>query len=164
MENTINWSFFTLTTPLKASGKDIIKSWSSQEELEKWFLRSAVFHDSNGVQRKRNEPIQIGDTYKWMWFGHPDSVTETGVILKPEKNEFIRFVFGKAGIVSISLETKNDYTIITLKQENIPLDEQSKINYHVGCKTGWTYYFLNLKSILYGGLDLRNKDITLNME
>jgi len=45
-----------------------------------------------------------------------------------------------------------------LWQENIPTDEKAKVSWHLGCATGWTFYLTNLKSILEGGLDLRNKD------
>jgi hypothetical protein len=31
-------------------------------------------------------------------------------------------------------------------------------NYHLGCKTGWTFYLANLKSLMEGGIDLRNKN------
>jgi hypothetical protein len=34
-------------------------------------------------------------------------------------------------------------------------------NYHVGCKAGWTFYLANLKSILEGGIDMRNKKTRL---
>lgn len=29
---------------------------------------------------------------------------------------------------------------------------------HIGYKTGWTFYLANLKSILEGGIDLRNRN------
>ena len=48
-----------------------------------------------------------------------------------------------------------------LTQEKIPLDEESKVNYHLGCMEGWTFYLANLKSILEGGIDLRNKNVNL---
>jgi hypothetical protein len=31
----------------------------------------------------------------------------------------------------------------------------------VGCGEGWTFYLTNLKSILEGGVDLRNKEMKL---
>jgi len=43
-------------------------------------------------------------------------------------------------------------------QEEIPTDEKSMQSFYVGCKTGWTFYLANMKSILEGGIDLRNKN------
>jgi len=51
--------------------------------------------------------------------------------------------------------------VVELWQENIPGDEDSKVNLHMGCTKGWTFYLTNLKSILEGGIDLRNKNISL---
>ena len=47
-------------------------------------------------------------------------------------------------------------------QSEIPIDDNSKENIRLGCAFGWTFYLLNLKSVLEGGLDLRNKDSELN--
>jgi hypothetical protein len=59
---------------------------------------------------------------------------------------------------SISITEHQGQHIIQLTQENIPTDEESKINFYLGCQTGWTFYLTNLKSIFEGGKDLRNKN------
>ncbi|MDR5590738.1 hypothetical protein [Christiangramia sp. SM2212] len=84
--------------------------------------------------------------------------------MRPENDEFLRFIFGKAGVVRLKIKEKLDETILELKQENIPTDEESRYNFHVGCKTGWTFYLLNLKSILLDGPDLRNKNSELQLD
>ncbi len=80
------------------------------------------------------------------------------------KVNFFRFVFGKAGVVSVGLTEKAGDKIFWLKQEQIPADEPGKYNFHVGCKTGWTFYLANLKCVLQGGPDLRNKNQALEMD
>lgn len=159
-----NWSSFTVNLPLDQSKDRIIDAWLTQKELEKWFLKLAEFKTRNGEIRKKEEVIQPGDQYRWQWFGWPESVEEHGEILKPQDDEFLRFIFGKSGTVSVKVVTENNQTIIRLIQENIPVDEHSKMNFYVGCKTGWTFYMLNLKSILQGGPDLRNKQSKLQMD
>jgi hypothetical protein len=47
-------------------------------------------------------------------------------------------------------------------QDEIPVNETAMHNWHLGCKTGWTFYLANLKSIYEGGIDLRNKNINLH--
>jgi len=49
-------------------------------------------------------------------------------------------------------------TEMILTQDQIPTDEQSRYDYHVGCSTGWSFYEGNIKSVLEGGMDLRNKN------
>lgn len=158
------WSSFTVAIPMNISETDIINAWTTQEGLEKWFLRQAEFFGPDGSHKRRNDKIQPGDTYIWRWYGWPDDIMEQGEILEHSDNEFVRFVFGKAGVVSLRISNQDNETILTLSQESIPDDESSRMNFHVGCKTGWTFYLLNLKSILSGGLDLRNKNNALKMD
>jgi len=63
--------------------------------------------------------------------------------------------------VQVTLPIEEGKHIVNLQQTDIPLDDQSRMNYYMGCSEGWTFYLANLKSILDGGLDLRNKDHAL---
>jgi uncharacterized protein YndB with AHSA1/START domain len=164
IQNKTDWSQFEVSIPLNFPPAQIISAWTSQEGLEKWFLRLAEFADGNGKVRGRNDTIQPGDSYKWMWHGWPDTVVETGNIIPCKDQEFVRFTFGKAGVVGVSIISQEGESILRLTQEHIPIDEESVMNYHVGCKTGWTFYLLHLKSILYGGQDLRNKNNSLQLD
>jgi hypothetical protein len=55
----------------------------------------------------------------------------------------------------------NEYVMVEVTQNNIPIEEDPKKNLYVGCGEGWLFYMTNLKSILEGGIDLRNKDESL---
>lgn len=156
-KDKIDWSRFEVRTPIHKDPEVIKEMWLSQDMLEQWFLRKAEFTTPNGEKRKRSETIRPGDNYSWQWHGWPESVEEHGKLLEPETGEFIRFVFGKAGIVGVKIKKEHGQTILELVQEQIPQDESSRMNFHVGCKSGWTFYLLNLKSILLDGPDLRNK-------
>ena len=79
-------------------------------------------------------------------------------MLETNGKDFFKFVFGTAGNVSVTIKTENNLTICELTQSEIPTDDASRAEYHVGCTEGWTFYLANLKSILQGGIDLRNKD------
>ncbi|MFV8224544.1 SRPBCC family protein [Christiangramia aquimixticola] len=159
-----DWSRFTVNIPIDISPEKIKEAWSTPKTLETWFLRLAEFTTPSGEKRKREEKFKPGDSYRWQWYGWPDSVEEHGKILKPESGEFLRFKFGKAGDVGVSVVEEHGQTILRLIQENIPQDEESRMNFYVGCKTGWTFYLLNLKSLLMGGTDLRNKKSNLQMD
>lgn len=160
---TDNWCKFTKKTIYHVKPELIFKSWTSQEGLESWFLRLAEFTDGNGKKRGINETIQAGDQYKWMWYGYDDTIIETGKILELNHSNYLKFTFTNNCIVSIKIMEENYGTILELQQENIPLESDPDKNLHVHCLEGWTFYLANLKSILQGGIDLRNKENSLNI-
>ncbi|HKI79080.1 MAG TPA: SRPBCC domain-containing protein [Ignavibacteriaceae bacterium] len=156
-----DWSSFTVRVNIKASPQTIYNYWATQENLEKWFLRLAEFKDSKGNLIHKKNKISKGDTYKWMWHGYGDEVVETGKILKANGKNFLQFTFAGDCIVTVKIKKDKKENILELKQENIPTDNIAKVNYHLGCQTGWTFYMANLKSLLQGGIDLRNKNLKL---
>jgi hypothetical protein len=156
-----DYSRFTKRISVHASKKELYDCWATQVGLEKWFLREAEFHSHDKKRRSHDHPIQSGDTYEWRWHGWADDVAERGWVLEANGRDLFKFVFGHAGIVSVTIKEAHGEHIVELAQENIPTDEDSKINYYIGCQTGWTFYLTNLKSILEGGKDLRNKKTEL---
>jgi len=64
-------------------------------------------------------------------------------------------------MVEVKIKTEGGENIVELTQSEIPLDEQMRMSHYVGCTRGWTFYLANLKSIIEGGIDLRNKNIEL---
>lgn len=152
-----DWSRFEQTMKIKASVEDIYNAWTTQEGLESWFLRMAEF-TRNGAVIAHDISIAEGDTYRWRWHGYPDSVTETGKVLEANGTDKLSFVFGEAGIVTVEMKDMGEeVTEMSIAQTEIPTTEEGKQNYHVGCSTGWTFYRCNMKSILEGGIDIRNK-------
>lgn len=156
-----DWSKFTKRVNIKASVEEIIAAWTTQTGLERWFLRKAEFTDLNNERRDPNSRIEKGDLYRWLWHGWGDETVQFGTIVQMNAKDPLEFTFGKAGIVKVLVKKEKEEIIVELVQEGIPTDEDSKINYHVGCSTGWTFYLANLKSVLEGGLDLRNKNTGL---
>jgi uncharacterized protein YndB with AHSA1/START domain len=153
-----DWSQFVVRINLNASKENLYKAWATRAGIEEWFLRRSEFRSKEGKLRMDDEPVQVGDTYKWLWFGYPDEVVENGEILDLNGKDYFKFRFGKAGDCSVKIKEEEGEMIVELTQENIPTDEFAKHNFHVGCKTGWTFYFSNLKSMMEGGIDLRNKN------
>jgi uncharacterized protein YndB with AHSA1/START domain len=153
-----DWSRFTVRININASLSSLYLAWATREGMERWFLRLSEYKNPGGVLRKNTEPVQKGDTYKWLWHGWPDETVEYGEILEANGNDYLKFSFGKAGTCTVHFKEEKATNIAELVQENIPTDEHGKQYWHVGCKTGWTFYLANLKSILEGGIDLRNKN------
>lgn len=152
-----DWSQFSQKIKIKSPVANIYSVWTTRQGIESWFLRMGEFSRNGGVIAD-NESIAAGDTYRWRWHGYPDDVTETGEILEANGKDRLKFVFGEAGNVTVDITDLGDgVSEMTITQSEIPTDEKSKENYHVGCSTGWTFYRCNLKSILEGGIDIRNK-------
>ena len=153
----INWDSFTVRIDVNMPIDKLYAAWSTRAGIESWFLRKSEYKAADGTVRKDDEPVQKDDTYTWMWHGWPDDTAEHGTILDCNNKDFFRFSFGKAGICTVRIYKEQGENIVEIKQEDIPDDETGKHTWHVGCKTGWTYYFANLKSVYQAGYDLRNK-------
>lgn len=157
----VNWSSFTVRVPVNATAEKLYWCWSTREGMEYWFLRMSEYKKPDDSLRSNDEPVQKGDRYKWLWHGWPDETVEQGQILECNGKDFFKFSFGKAGNCTVRIVKENGQSIVELLQDKIPDDEQGKQYWYVGCKTGWTFYFANLKSLLEGGIDLRNRDVEL---
>jgi uncharacterized protein YndB with AHSA1/START domain len=161
MNPSINWNEFNIRIPIRASLSELYSAWTTQQGIERWFLRSAIYKTPQGSLRGVNEPVQRGDHYHWLWHGYSDDAKETNDILDTNGKDMFQFEFSGKCIVTIQLEAIKDFTMVNLKQHKIPNDSNPATNLFVGCQLGWTFYLTNLKSIFEGGIDLRNKDIEL---
>jgi hypothetical protein len=158
---TYDWSRFVVRVNVKAAAKALYDAWATRAGMEYWFLRLSEYKKPDGTLRSNKEQVEKGDTYKWLWHGWPDETVEYGNILDCNGIDFIKFSFGKAGDCTVTIKKEEGETIVELVQENIPTDEQGKHYWHVGCKTGWTFYLANLKSLYEDGIDLRNRNENL---
>ncbi len=152
-----NWNEFTVRGNFKASVEEIYKRWATQEGIESWFLRSSIFSPPGGP-RWRTEFAHEGDSFTWLWHGYGDEVVEHRKVLAANGKDFFQFTFTGDCVVSVSIYDKGGITIVELKQDLIPDDENSETNLFVHCQIGWTFYLANLKSVVEGGVDLRNKN------
>ena len=157
MEN-YNWKQFIKRITIHASPKVIYDAWTTQSGLESWFLRLAEFTSPAGSLRKRNENIQKADSYKWLWFGYDNSIAEEKEILSANGKDELQFGFSGNCIVKVTIKEENGEQICEL-QQNMRMDNEVEQRYfYIECGKGWTFYMANLKSILEGGIDLRNKE------
>lgn len=153
-----NWSKFVKRITVNADPQTIYNAWATKAAIETWFLRESVY-STEGSDKKNDEPVQAGDTYQWRWFGHGDEVTERGEIIEANGKNMLQFTFACNCMVTVKTYEEDGETIAELTQENIPADDNPSTNLYVGCGEGWTFYLANLKSVLEGGIDLRNKNI-----
>ena len=157
-----NWSSFAKRININATVADVYAMWVSKTGMEKWFLRKCDFTEINGEALFEEVAVQKGNLFTWYWHGWGDDVKETGAILNANGINALAFTFGQEGaegmICTVNIYEELGETICEIIQENIPTDERGKTYYHIGCMTGWSFYLVNMKSILEGGIDLRNKN------
>lgn len=153
-----NWKQFTKRITIKAPPKAIYDAWTTQQGLESWFLRLAEFKTAEGKPRGRSQHIEKGDHYRWLWFGYDDSVAETSEV--NATNGWNELLFGFTGgcMVKVSVKQENGENICELVQDMPMEDVDQQQAFYIECGKGWTFYMTNLKSILEGGPDLRNKN------
>lgn len=156
-----DWKTFTVRVPVNASVEKLYWCWATREGIEYWFLRMSDYKKPDGKPRGNDEYVQKGDSYAWRWHGWSDEVTEHGHILECNGKDYFKFSFGKAGNCAVTIKQESGQNIVELVQDEIPDDENGRQYYQLGCKTGWTFYLANLKSVLEGGIDLRNRDESL---
>ncbi|MBC7946727.1 MAG: SRPBCC domain-containing protein [Chitinophagaceae bacterium] len=157
----INWSSFKLRVNIKKTIEELYSNWTTPQALESWFLREAVFVDADGKERSRSASVQKGDTYTWRWHGYPDDVKETGIVLEANGSDLFRFSFSLGCPVTIQIYPEAGETIVELMESDLPTDDKTTSGHFVGDSRGWIFYLANLKSIVEGGIDLRNKNVNI---
>ena len=156
-----DWSRFVVRINVNAPVEKLYEAWATRSGIEHWFLRLSEYKKPAGDLLGGNEFAQPGDTYRWLWHGWDDDTSESGSILSCNGKDFFKFSFGKAGDCAITIREEQGEMLMELVQDNIPTDPVSIHQWHLGCKTGWTFFLANMKSVYEGGIDLRNKNVKL---
>lgn len=160
MEDT-RWTKFKLCGDFNVDLRSLYLAWSTPAGLEKWFLRKADFFTVPQRLRGNDEQILKEDTYTWYWHGYSNDVMQQGSILEANGQDEIKFTFTGDSVVAVNFSTRNGLTIIELEQTGIPQENDPEKNLLVQCQVAWTFYLANLKSVMEGGKDLRNKRVEL---
>jgi uncharacterized protein YndB with AHSA1/START domain len=156
-----NFKEFTKRITIQRDKEIIYRAWATQAGLENWFLRLAEFRKPDERLRDRNEQVQQGDKYKWLWWGYDDSVVEEKEILDTNGTDMLRFSFSGGCMVTVTVKEEDGENICELVQQ-MPMEDVNEQRYfYIECGKGWTFYMTNLKSILEGGIDLRNKNAAI---
>jgi len=156
----LSFDQFTKKIYIKAPMKKLYWCWATEDGLTTWFLKEAKFSRKHFTM-DYGEYTKPSDKFVWKW--HNWDGQEEGEVIQANGKDFIQFTFAE-GLVDVSLEEANDKTLLTLKQHQIPTDEESKLKYHVGCSNGWTFWLTNLKAYLEHGILLNETEQDLTTE
>jgi uncharacterized protein YndB with AHSA1/START domain len=152
------WNKFVKRITIHAEPQAIYHAWATRQGIESWFLRYAKFSTPENITREPGQFIEAGDTYFWLWHGYSDEVYEERKIIKANGRDLLCFDFSGDCIVTVQVKKEGEENVVELTQENIPEDNDPATSLYIGCGEGWTFYLTNLKSVLEGGPDLRNKN------
>jgi uncharacterized protein YndB with AHSA1/START domain len=141
---TIRQQFF-----IDASPKKVFRALSEPQKLLKWFLKDAEIS-----LRKRGK-------YAFEWH---DGYKHSGRVLEVIRGESITLSWEYEGEdhevattrVKFSVQPKKNGALVTLVNSGFPKHEKW-VEAYAGSGAGWTFYLLNLKSVLERGHDLRSK-------
>lgn len=169
---TDNWTEFKLRVNINASVEKAYAAMATPAGLESWFLRKADITAAGsggaaggvggaGALRQPGDNIQKGDEYEFRWHGYPDSMAHKGKILAVDGKSQFSFTFSQELPVSISVYKECDETIVELVEMFDPADHEASRKHYLGNMKGWIFYLINLKSVLEGGLDMRNRKVEL---
>jgi uncharacterized protein YndB with AHSA1/START domain len=151
---------FTKRIAIGSTVESVYRALATGKGLESWFLRQAAFTTSSGRLRYGEEGIEKGDSYEWLWYGCSDDTVERKRVLEANGRNHLKFTFSGDSVVDIIIKPQQKLTLVEL-QQHIPESQDPNFELRIGCDTGWTFYLTNLKSVLEGGLDLRNRDVLL---
>ncbi|WP_435625100.1 SRPBCC family protein [Flagellimonas sp.] len=149
---------FTKKIYIKAPLEKLYEYWATSEGISSWFLRKAEYSSTDGSKREPLEKIQKGDKYIWDW--HNWDILAMGEVLEANGKDILVFTF-EGSVVSITLENHKRGVLVTLRQYNIPTDDESKLKVHYGCSNGWTFWLANLKAYVEHGVLLNETDLDL---
>lgn len=158
---SIDFSEFKLRVNIRTSIENAYRAWASAAGIESWFLGKMVFTKPNGTVRTGEELAQEGDEYAIYYRNKPEAVMVKGKVLKANGKDLFTFTFSKGCPLTISIYTEQDETMVQLLESNLPTDEETIRKHFIGDTKGWIFYLTNLKSILEGGLDLRNRNAAI---
>ena len=154
----LSFDQFTKKIYIRAPLNQLYDLWGTPGGITSWFLKAATYTSGQGKERATNEKFAPGDSYAWRW--HNWDGMEKGLVLQANGKDFLEFTFEQS-MVSITLEKQEKATLLTLRQYDIPTDDESKLNIHHGCSNGWTFWLANLKAYVEHGILLNETEFDL---
>ncbi len=151
-EENFNWDNFKRSIIVKSDIETCYQMIATSEGIVKWFIGEAIYNANSGNPRSIDEFIQKGDTYYWKWYHKELEIT--GKVLETNGKDLIKFTFGDAGTVSFKLINYKERVLVELKQEVYPGKTYDKFA-HINCYVCWSFFLINLKSVVENGIDLR---------
>lgn len=139
-----DWTQFTIKIEIASPPSRVFQAWTDETVIVKWF-----------VEKAHIEPRKGGRIYL-EWLG---GVSGDERILAIRDQTYLRFPFGGKQVqVEVKIKKDKRGSICTLRQFQMETTPKARVEWHMGCKTGWVFFLTNLKALLEHGIDLRSHD------
>ncbi|MGH7144833.1 MAG: SRPBCC family protein [Planctomycetota bacterium] len=153
VKDTLDWARFSRaiyisTTPATAYGL-----WATGAGLTRWWLARARYFSPAGEAHDKKYHAQKGDRFEWSWY---EGTVLTGHVIEANGKDHFAFTFGGKVVVHVHLKVVGDRMLVELDQEGMANNPAGQ-KFYIGCTTAWAAYLTNMRSVLEGGLDLREK-------
>jgi uncharacterized protein YndB with AHSA1/START domain len=135
---TISQTYF-----FRASRAKVFRALTDPHELARWFLKDA------------RVPPRAGAEYEFVWqFGYRHRAKVIAFV--PNRKLTLEWPAPRLGMtrVTFTLTTAKGGTRLTLRHSGYGVTPEWIRNYG-GTNSGWAYFLMNLRSVLYTGTDLR---------
>jgi uncharacterized protein YndB with AHSA1/START domain len=138
---------------VSAPVESVYAAWATAKGVMGWSPLEAVMTDGDGRALPPGQAVSAGDRFRFTWHtGHE----ETGEFLEANGTDLLRYTFGDAIEVTVRLEEAEDGSVIVELTQTQDRSDEENLKIMLGFKEGWGFYLTNLKSVLEGGLDLRD--------
>jgi hypothetical protein len=148
----IDWTRFDLHVAIDAAPHAVLKSWSTIDGMESFFVQVMRITGPDGAERGETEPAHAGDRYLWRW---PTGRYIRGEYLETDRDDDVCFSFGESK-VRVSARPYQDGTLLRLTQFDIPDTPEARMHVHTNCRAAWVYFLSVLKTLLEHGVDGRD--------
>lgn len=153
VSESYDWSQFHVQMYYPAPVDDVFNRWATPKGLASFFLEEAVHRSQGGSVRGPEEMAQTGDAYEWSYLHH---FKHGGTFTQVVENELLAFTFGSMA-VSIRFSEHEGATLVDLHQTGCSTEDPQRAWDHVNCRSCWIYFMTNLRSVLQGSPDLRDR-------
>jgi uncharacterized protein YndB with AHSA1/START domain len=128
-------------------------AWATAKGLVGWFPLEAALTDADGRALPPGQAASEGDRFRLTWHtGHE----EAGEFLEANGRDLLRYTFGRDIEVTVRFEQTEDGSVLVQLTQTQDRSDEENLQILMGFKEGWAFYLTNLKSVLEGGLDLRD--------
>lgn len=153
-----DWTQFHVHMYYRASLEEVFRRFATPAGLASFYIDEATFTDADGRRRQSDEQYRAGDAYH---FEYVHDYRHGGEVLEVVDGQLVRFTFGpcEVAIRFRTVEGAGGSAVeVDLHQTGCPLEDPERAWLHLNCRSCWIYFFTNLRSVLAGGPDIRDRD------
>ena len=126
-----DWSRFEIVFYYDAPIERVFRAWATGGGLASFFIERAVFRDADGAERQSDEPVRVGDRYRWEW---RQPFAAEGEVLDVIENRHVTYTFGEMRF-SVSFAAMDGQTELHLAQTDIPDTADGLVMGHLNCRS-----------------------------